>query len=387
MASEPGPLATSSASFDASRTSPNEDHARLVAERPHDGEAGTVEKLSKRDRLRELKQKTKTKTKRILKIGGPHVHGEHHNGRYGDAFRDLELDPAFNPKRLENEEESNFSDGKASKPLGPVQKVVKTIAHPKDAVKSMTTKTTAGILSTAEHPDVSQKSDYDFLQEHCAIAQGQNPADVPDLRTDEYLETTRKLESHRESKRVAWITGRHVFRVRVVPKRYLTWPDPSAFKEYSEDGTVIRYRWEKWLAYVSEGFVAIRAFRWLMDFVVHQVMLYYTQDFSAQYIDDFDELPFDLIRLRSHVERLIMASAPWQAWLMHIRRVFRWEDPAETGRWLGVYLVIWYTQNMGAFVVCQSEMYLGANVLIRPSGAISFTWSSATGIIRLLWSL
>lgn len=84
------------------------------------------------------------------------------------------------------------------------------------------------------------------------------------------------------------------------------------------------------------------------------MLLYYTQDFSAQYIDDSDELPVDLGRLKSHVERLVMASAPWQAWCMHIRRVFRWEDPVETGRWLVIYSVVWYTQNMMAFVVGQT---------------------------------
>lgn len=82
-----------------------------------------------------------------------------------------------------------------------------------------------------------------------------------------------------------------------------------------------------------------------------QILLYYTQDFSAQYIDDFDELPFDLDTSRHHVERLVKASAPWQAWAMDIRSVYRWESPAKTGKWLALYVVLWYTQHLIAFLV------------------------------------
>lgn len=81
------------------------------------------------------------------------------------------------------------------------------------------------------------------------------------------------------------------------------------------------------------------------------MILYYTQEFSGQYVDDFDELPFDVDALRHHAERLVMASAPWQAWAMDVRSVYRWEDPAKTGKWLLIYSVLWYTQHLTAFLV------------------------------------
>ena len=72
-------------------------------------------------------------------------------------------------------------------------------------------------------------------------------------------------------------------------------------------------------------------------------MIFYTQGFSAQYIDEFDELPFDVDTLRHHVERIVLASAPWQTWAMDVRSVYRWENPAKTGKWLVLYLVLWST--------------------------------------------
>lgn len=82
-----------------------------------------------------------------------------------------------------------------------------------------------------------------------------------------------------------------------------------------------------------------------------QILLYYTNDFTAQYVDDFDELPFDLDSVRHHVERLVVASQPWQAWVMDVRSVYRWENPKKTGKWLAIYLVLWYTEHLIGFVV------------------------------------
>lgn len=75
-------------------------------------------------------------------------------------------------------------------------------------------------------------------------------------------------------------------------------------------------------------------------------LLYYTQDFSPQYIDDFPELPFDKNAVRHHAERFIMASGPWQIWFMDIRSVYRWEDPVRTARWLALYLALWYKGSL-----------------------------------------
>lgn len=89
----------------------------------------------------------------------------------------------------------------------------------------------------------------------------------------------------------------------------------------------------------------------LLSDTVAQNLIYYTQDFSAQYIDDFDELPFNVDSLRHYSERVVMASAPWQAWLMNVRSVSRWEDPKTTGKWLALYVFLWYTEHVMGFLV------------------------------------
>ncbi len=48
-----------------------------------------------------------------------------------------------------------------------------------------------------------------------------------------------------------------------------------------------------------------------------------------------------------------MTSTPYQVALMKIRHVYRWEDPAETGVYLGVYLFLWaFDHLLDAAVSC-----------------------------------
>lgn len=86
------------------------------------------------------------------------------------------------------------------------------------------------------------------------------------------------------------------------------------------------------------------------------MLIYHTQDFSAQYVDDFDELPFDIDSLRHHVERLVMASAPWQSWAMDVRSIYRWENPQTTIKWLVIYIFLWYTEHLMGFLVSHQHL-------------------------------
>lgn len=89
----------------------------------------------------------------------------------------------------------------------------------------------------------------------------------------------------------------------------------------------------------------------LADINGPQILVWYTQDFSAQYIDEFDNLPYELDSVRHHVERIVFASAPWQAWLMDMRSVYRWEQPAITFKWFALYVALWYTEHLVGFLV------------------------------------
>ncbi|KAH7086267.1 hypothetical protein FB567DRAFT_444293 [Paraphoma chrysanthemicola] len=42
------------------------------------------------------------------------------------------------------------------------------------------------------------------------------------------------------------------------------------------------------------------------------------------------------------IERLIVATSPFQEFVMTTRRVYRWESPPETLKYLSIYIVLWY---------------------------------------------
>jgi hypothetical protein len=84
---------------------------------------------------------------------------------------------------------------------------------------------------------------------------------------------------------------------------------------------------------------------------MEQKLLNSSHDFTAQYIDDFDELPFDIDTLRRHVERLIIVSAPVQTFLSDVRHIYRWEDPIRTRKWMALYFFLWYISHLMTFFV------------------------------------
>ena len=89
----------------------------------------------------------------------------------------------------------------------------------------------------------------------------------------------------------------------------------------------------------------------LIDDESLQILVWYTQDFSAQYIDEFETLPYEIDSVRRHVERIVFASAPWQAWAMDVRSVYRWEQPYTTLKWFVLYVILWYTNHLIGFLV------------------------------------
>lgn len=42
-----------------------------------------------------------------------------------------------------------------------------------------------------------------------------------------------------------------------------------------------------------------------------------------------------------NIERLLIASTPLQEMVMTARRVYRWEVPSETAKYLFIYLTLW----------------------------------------------
>lgn len=70
------------------------------------------------------------------------------------------------------------------------------------------------------------------------------------------------------------------------------------------------------------------------------MLLFYCQDFIGGRIDDTNEMPFKRGTVKHHAERLLVASSIWQVYFMHVRKVYLWQDPTLTLRWLVTFLVV-----------------------------------------------
>ena len=170
---------------------------------------------------------------------------------------DIERNPAFHTSTLEKKR--RFRPGKtADKTLHNIKSVGKAIVHPVDSIKSKATRTTAGQLSKADRPYLSQKADLQYLEAHDNLKRVVSSGPSRHATSDEdqdaivgsHQNKVREIEAHRESLRAAWTTSRHVRRVRVVPKRHLNVPDNGFFIEKDANGQFVRYKWLEWLGYV-----------------------------------------------------------------------------------------------------------------------------------------
>lgn len=308
-------------------------------------------KLSKRSKLRTLKYKTKAKTKALLhlKPSEPPLIVEA-DREDGGALSNIQNDPAFHPTRVIEEAGKLLGEqrGPVDKTKDRMKNLGTTIAHPRAAIKAKAKKTTAAGLSSTHPPQLSQGADQQLLELHddlskaewrCSrvVTSDEEGGSDTDVKTRKDKIT--KMEDYRESMRVAWTT-KHIDRVRVVQHQLVQKPSKKVFVEKNEKGEVVKVRWAEYLGHF---------------------LLYHTQSFSAQYIDDFDTLPFDIDTLRDHIERIVIASAPWQKWLMDIRTIYRWEDPKRTSLWLLVYATCWYYQFFLGFVYGYSIYLVLAN--------------------------
>ncbi|KAF2157389.1 hypothetical protein K461DRAFT_215317, partial [Myriangium duriaei CBS 260.36] len=52
------------------------------------------------------------------------------------------------------------------------------------------------------------------------------------------------------------------------------------------------------------------------------------------------------------MERLLIATSPWQSWFLSMRQLYRWENPRKTAKWAVIWFVIWYMDYVMTFVFC-----------------------------------
>lgn len=292
---------------------------------------------------KKLKDKATEKTIHLLGLGPDEEEGDE-DQPYHDAVRELEISPAFNKSK----KPLNVKD-MADKALGAMRDKGYVIIHPKRATKNKATKAAYGRLAKS-WPQKSRQADLDFLEAHDDLARAREYTD--DMVTGEktqgdtakFEEKIERMEREREETRVAWITARHVRRVRVVDSRCPQFPNVEFFE--TPDCGYPKFQWARWVAYVSV--LSSVACLQLNSF---QKLLQQTNCFTAQYIDDFEELPSDLDTLRHHLERLAVVSAPLQTFLSDVRQVYRWEEPVRTTKWMFTYFSLWYISHVMTFFV------------------------------------
>ena len=192
----------------------------------------------------------KAKTKKLFKLDGAVDDLSEHGEK--DPLEGMENNPAFNSSKLIKKR--RFRPGKtADKTVSAFQSIGNAVVHPIKSAKSTATRTTAGQLSKAERPFISQKADIEFLQAHDNLRRAESISSSKQGTSDEesliggHRDKIRELEGHRESLPAAWTTSRHVRRVRVVPKRHFNFSNNGHRNERQE---FVGDDWLKWLGHV-----------------------------------------------------------------------------------------------------------------------------------------
>ena len=283
--------------------------------------------VSKRSRVRRLAARTKQKTKSVLSLDKTTHSDLESDIQDGDIF----ADPAFNPTTVLNGDPAQPGSSPLSSTADKLKAAGSMVAHPRRTARDKVSRTAAGKISRVQRPFLSGNHDRDLLAAHDELneaissqssvqSRGGSEWESDENRARQKVE---KVEKSRESAKIAWAIGRHVQRVRVVEKMSRR-PSKQDFVQRDSSGRE-NFRWDLWIA---------------------KLALYYTQDFTAQYIDNFQEPVFDIEDFARIVERISMSSAPWQAWLIDVRRVYTWEDPTRTSKWMILFWFLWYTEHV-----------------------------------------
>lgn len=91
-----------------------------------------------------------------------------------------------------------------------------------------------------------------------------------------------------------------------------------------------------------------------------QLAQYYAQQYGGQYIG-YGSSPPQLTKesIMPNVERTIIASAPFQRFVMRVRKVYRWEDPVTTSTVLVLYMtLVYYSLLLPSMVRSQFRLLL-----------------------------
>jgi hypothetical protein len=165
------------------------------------------------------------------------------------AIEELNESLAFSSSKFFNTKDTGVHD----KAKDFLQATQQAIAHPISAVKTRTTKKTAGKLAKSR-PFLSKKSDLDFMDAYDKLQDAKESRSAEDdeqaTKVNICEDRIEKMKSEREAMKVAWVTARHVQRARAVDKTPLSFPSIDYFEQPDDCGAA-EFELRKWIAMVG----------------------------------------------------------------------------------------------------------------------------------------
>lgn len=222
--------------------------ARLNPEADADSSDGEFEdapsKPSKKDRVKAIGAQAKHIPKRMLMRLDVLEKYDTQMDTEGDEVKGITDNPAFNTGQVFKKQRKRNN---LSSTLKSVPKTLDTLVHPKKAIKSQA----ANSLPVKEQPYLHPETDKDLVEAHNKLYEAStNSAAGSDVVTEQQRRV-QEISRDRERMRTAWITGKHVKRVRVVPRDYLAFPTIANYHELDANGNYAGVQWGKYLAHVS----------------------------------------------------------------------------------------------------------------------------------------
>ncbi|KAL8690763.1 MAG: hypothetical protein Q9218_003867 [Villophora microphyllina] len=190
------------------------------------------------------------------------------------------------------------------------------VQHPVDTIKAKTQrKTNKEVAANLLSPEVTHAQDVALIHAQDTLDTAKSDSDI--FRACEDLETLKKA---RQDLYVRWTMDRHVQKLRRLESK----STQGRKQNEVNDVSLRKCRELGWKRYGQE------------------LVLQQAEKYGGQYIGSFSEPPpASQETVSASLERLLIASTPWQELIMHTRRIYRWENQKETSAYLVTFVALW----------------------------------------------
>jgi hypothetical protein len=208
------------------------------------------------------------------------------------------------------------------------------VHNPVDTVKSkVSNQGNQQIAANIAAKEISHGKEVDLVNAHDAVTRATTEREkllaIKDLS---------KLTKERQGTYARWSLDRHVTKVRRLPRESMVKKPQSQFMKKNSQGQLVT----DWNAYGSHVSTNSNK-KCSIHLLITKLLVYYANQYGGQYIGYGSNPPKPSKEtIMPSIERLIVATSPFQEFIMTTRRVYRWEYPSETIKYLLIYLVLWY---------------------------------------------